>query len=72
MNDKLVARWERGRHWVELRQYVDGCFHYTAPDAGGVIGMLPSVEAAITKLQGKIDTGYFLPDAAKRSMKRTV
>lgn len=70
----LVARWEssRGAHVVELHkangsayQYVDGDNHRGYLEA-------EDRDAAISEIQTKVDTGFFLPDNAKRPMRRVV
>jgi hypothetical protein len=67
---KVIARWEsaRGAHYVELVETQSG-FSYCANDCGGY---LPATdhETAIAQLGEMVATGYFLPDAAKRPMKR--
>ena len=67
-----IARWESssGKDWVDLHDHGDGSYSYNAPSAGGHLGKLPSRDHAISQMQTKVDSGYFLPDKAKRPMKR--
>jgi hypothetical protein len=71
MRQTIIARWESrsGKHWANLIEHEDGCYTYDSPDAGGCIGVLPRGEAMET-MQGKVASGYFLPDNAKTPMRR--
>jgi len=64
--EKIINRWESsgGKHWVELIQTSSG-FKYKAPDAGGYLAAQDK-EAALKEIKTKLDSGYFLPDAAKK------
>lgn len=76
----MVARWESrsGKHYVELfynpefkladgRIVIDA--HYSAPRASGGI-TAASLDDAIAKMEARVATGYFQPDANKTPMKR--
>lgn len=66
----LLSRWEstRGAHFVELHSSVMG-FAYRGNDCGGVL-KAKTIDGARRELQTKIDSGYFLPDAAKVPMRK--
>ena len=70
---KVLARWEsRSRkHWVILEYTETGAGIYRSNDAGGCLGRMGEAEALIA-MQAKVDSGYFLPDAAKTPMHRVV
>lgn len=67
----LIAKWESrsGKYYAELFHDGESAF-YCGDDCGGNLGLM-SKESAITTLQARVDSGYFLPDAAKTPMKRT-
>jgi len=69
----IVARWESrsGKHWVILQHSVNG-YSYVANGCGGSLGPVESGVAAVTIMQEKVDSGYFLPDNAKLPMRRIV
>jgi hypothetical protein len=70
VTNTLIARWESrsGKHWAEL--YHDGtAATYKGNDCGGCFGAL-DVATAITMMQSRVDSGYFLPDSAKTPMHR--
>lgn len=70
------ARWESrgGKHWVELFVNPDASephrrAFYRGEGCGGNLGAM-TAEAAVTHMQGRVDSGEFLPDAAKMPMRR--
>ena len=78
--ETLIARWESrsGKHYVELfynpefkladgRIVIDA--HYRAPNCGGGIAAT-SPDDAIAKMEARIASGGFQPDANKTPMKR--
>jgi hypothetical protein len=78
--ETMIARWESrsGKHYVELfynpefkladgRIVIDA--HYRAPHAGGGI-TATSREDAIAKMEARVASGYFQPDANRTPMKR--
>lgn len=70
MKYEVIARWESktGKHWAEL--YHDGiAAFYRGEGCGGNMGVC-SIDTAITQLQAKVDSGYFLPYSAKTPMRR--
>jgi hypothetical protein len=66
-----IARWESrsGKYFAELEKDDKG-YTYTGNGCGGNLGMIESDEVAVTMMQVRIDSGYFLPDSAKTPMKR--
>jgi hypothetical protein len=68
--NQIIARWESrsGKHWVEL-EYDGIAAIYRGNGCGGCMGKM-SQEQALTEMQKRVDSGYFLPDAAKTPMKR--
>lgn len=71
MKKKIIARWESrgGAHWVELYRDEYG-YGYSANDASGFLGRLATDSHAILLVGDKVDSGYFLPDAARTPMRR--
>ena len=69
---ETIARWQssNGHHWVELYHHGKGQYSYKGGDQSGGSGNYPSHEHAINHMQVKVDSGYFLPDSAKRPMER--
>jgi hypothetical protein len=71
----VIARWESvgGAHWVEAIVTPDSFRFggYRANNACGSTGTegIPDTLAAVQK---KVDSGYFLPDAAKLPMRRVL
>ena len=67
--NRTIWRWEskRGAHWVELVAYPNGAYGYTSNNAGGSFGLVTQ-EQALAQITQRIDSGYFLPDAAKFPM----
>jgi hypothetical protein len=70
---ELIAKWESrsGKHFAELYRDGAGYAYYRGNGCGGNLGNLSEADA-ITLMQSKVDSGYFLPDDAKTPMKRTV
>jgi hypothetical protein len=71
---KVIARWEsRGRaHYVELEDRVS-YYSYTGNGCGGSLpSPIRTPAQAITYMQAKVDSGYFLPDKAVTPMKRVI
>ena len=70
---KTIAKWEsrNGHHAVELVDYEDGAYGYSGRGCGGCLGVMTR-EAAIARIESMVVQGYFLPDAAKRPMRRTL
>lgn len=66
----IVARWESrsGKHWVNLVSDQWG-YGYESVSCGGWMGQV-SYASALASIQGKIDMGYFQPDANKLPMQR--
>lgn len=69
----VLARWESrgGKHFAELHKSVSG-YSYTGNGCGGSLGALESDGAAVTVMQTRVDSGYFLPDSAILPMKRVL
>ena len=73
-----IASWvsRSGKDYVHLSRMngsgTDGStpYSYTARGAGGVL-YAKSDQEAVAQIQVKVDSGYFLPDAAKTPMKRS-
>jgi hypothetical protein len=67
---EVIARWESktGKHWAELHHDGTAAF-YRGEGCGGNMGICDK-DSAISVLQMKVDSGYFLPDSAKTPMKR--
>ena len=72
MPNKKIARWESrsGKHWIDLFQVELG-YRYTSPSAGGLFNA-DSTEQAISKMQRRVDSGYFQPDANITPMRRVL
>ena len=72
--ENLIARWESpsGKHWVELYGYPYGgdiAYGYKSNGGGGNIGT--TTEAiAMSKMEQKVKSGEFLPDASVKPMVR--
>lgn len=71
---KTLARWESrgGKHWAEF----DSCevhgttvYGYHSNGASGSFGTL-DYAAALAEMEGKVATGYFLPDNARTPMRK--
>jgi hypothetical protein len=77
-----IARWEsRGRkHWAALYRYsgqngLPDWFGYRSRNGGGCLGsVITNVpeERAVTTMQERVDSGWFLSDAAVLPMERIV
>ena len=69
--EKVLARWESrsGKHWVVLEYTETGAGIYRSNSAGGCLGTMSEADA-LKVMQSKVDSGYFLPDAAKTPMHR--
>lgn len=69
----LVARWEseRGAHIVELHKARGSGYYYRATGAGGYLGNdYTTDEQALAEFAPRVARGEFLPDTARRPMKR--
>lgn len=67
---KPIARWESkgGKYWASL--FSDGvAVWYSSDSGGGSFGKVSEADGLIA-MQAKVDSGYFLPDAAKTPMKK--
>lgn len=68
-----IARWESktGKHFVDLYKDDFG-YSYQSPGAIGNLGALASDGDAISILDVRVASGYFLPDNAKTPMRRVI
>lgn len=68
---QVIARWEspKGKHWAELLAFDNGGYCYRGNGCGGNM-TAHTLDEAMTALQEKVDSGYFLPDVAKVPMRK--
>lgn len=68
----VVMRYESrgGKYWAQLEQDHLG-FCYSANDGCGSFGNM-SEQDARAEFVRRVENGYFLPDAAKTAMARTI
>jgi hypothetical protein len=67
----LVGRWEseRGAHVVELHKADGTGYRYIGQGCGGYLSATNGPDA-LAEMQARVDSGFFLPDASVRPMRR--